>query len=130
MFEVASSENPLSETNQNLYSAEPCKASQNEYNNKFARAKKLSKNTCKKYSKKWQPGRQNRPESGKPKTDLLENQPLVGFRFIENRLGSVSVSRRALAKCATKWKLERFELLNKGSSLLALPENFLKSSSL
>jgi hypothetical protein len=33
-------------------------------------------------------------------------------------------------KCATKSKLERFEPLIKGSSLLALPENFPKSSSL
>jgi hypothetical protein len=47
MFEVALSENALSDNNQNLYSAEPCKASQNEYNNKFVRAKKLSKKTKK-----------------------------------------------------------------------------------
>jgi hypothetical protein len=32
----------------------------------------------------------------KPKTELFENRPLVGFRFIENRSVSVSVSRRAL----------------------------------
>jgi hypothetical protein len=41
-------------------------------------------------------------ESGKPKNDLFENRP-VGFRFIENRWVSVSVSvsRRALVftKC-------------------------------
>jgi hypothetical protein len=41
MFEVDPSKNPLSETNKNLYSAEPCKAAQNEYNNTlFVRAKK------------------------------------------------------------------------------------------
>jgi hypothetical protein len=40
-----------------------------------------------------------RQELGKPKTDLFENRPLVGFRFIENRSVSVSVSvsRRALS---------------------------------
>jgi hypothetical protein len=32
----------------------------------------------------------------KPKTDLIKNRPSVGFWFIENRLVSVSVSRRAL----------------------------------
>jgi hypothetical protein len=46
--------------------------------------KKLSKKYMKKKSEKWQPRRQNRLESGKPKTDLLENRPSVGFWFIEN----------------------------------------------
>jgi hypothetical protein len=42
--------------------------------------------------------KKTRRESGKPKTGLFENRLLVGFRFIENRSVSVSVSvsRRAL----------------------------------
>jgi hypothetical protein len=103
MFELAPSKNPLSETNQNLYSAEPCKALQNEYNITFVRAKKNQTKTCKR-TEKWQPGRQNRQESGKPKTDLLKNRPSVGFRFIENHSVSVSVlvSRRALMSTNTE----------------------------
>jgi hypothetical protein len=44
--------------------------------NMFVRAKNIPK--------KWQPRRQNRPESRKPKTDLEENRPSVSFWFIEN----------------------------------------------
>jgi hypothetical protein len=60
--------------------------------------KNFQKKTWQKKSGKWLPRRQNRPESGKPKTDLLDNRPTVGFRFIENRsvLVLVSDSRRAL----------------------------------
>jgi hypothetical protein len=44
--------------------------------------------------------KKTRRQSGKPKTDLFENRPSVGFRFIENRLVSVSVSvsHRALSR--------------------------------
>jgi hypothetical protein len=42
--------------------------------------KNFPTNTCKTNSEKWQPRRQNRPESGKPKTDILENRPFgLGF---------------------------------------------------
>jgi hypothetical protein len=51
----------------------------------FVIEKKNPKKKCKKNPEKWQPRSQNRPELGKPETDLLENRPSVGFRFIENR---------------------------------------------
>jgi hypothetical protein len=64
------------------------------------RTKKLSTENNKqdKKTQKKEQNNQNRRESGKPKTDLFENRPSVGFLFIENRSVSVSVSvsRRAL----------------------------------
>jgi hypothetical protein len=53
-----------------------------------------------------------RRESGKSKTDLFENRPSVGFRFIENRSVSVSVpvSRRALVAMAMKLALYMMRL--------------------
>jgi hypothetical protein len=53
--------------------------------------KKPKTQRLKKNRKKKDDNREN-----KPKTELFENRPLVGFRFIENRSVSVSVSRRAL----------------------------------
>jgi hypothetical protein len=48
----------------------------------LSKTKKLRTDILKNGAKKT-----TRRESGKPKTDLFENRPLVGFRFIENRFG-------------------------------------------
>jgi hypothetical protein len=78
MFEVASSKNPLSETNQNWYSAEPYKSLPNEYNNTFVR----TKITCKKNMHKiWKNGSQKTKPTRIGKTENRVYWKPIGFGF-------------------------------------------------
>jgi hypothetical protein len=78
---MAPSQNPLSEANQNSYSAySACKTLKNEYSYTSVRTKNKTFKTksCKKGL-----GRQNRSESGKQKTDLLKTDRRSVFDLLK-----------------------------------------------